>query len=701
MNIREEFRKPEWLADWKIFLLFSAISFALAFGLRAMEFPKWDNPAFMVDGEYIMGTHDAYYWLAGAKGVGSAVDNPMAGMLRIVGSVTGAQYGNIAFWLPAVFAGFTAVAAFAWGMLVGGPWCGLVSAVFASNSLGFVYRTRLTCYDTDIVLLMFPLIISALLARWLLLFTKDRWSKRTLGEPKISFLEYFVPLIAGCVTSYGMSWHGSMNLFGVGFLGISILLGLLLIKTECRVEFWKGLIVYGLCAFWGPLGFGMTLICLLLFKSALLRGKFSPNQWLYLLFLLVIVLVGIDAIVFFDSFISKVFSYLKPVAGTVTEAGVSYPGIGQSVIEAQNVPINHILLMLTGSRWLSALGVISFIGLAVLRPSCLLLLPFCAFVALSSYLGGRFVMFGGVVVGVGLLGLAAYISGKFKTIAKHRRVAECIIGLVLLVVFSVPVVKEISASPITPIMGTAHVKALIESAKYASDDSMYWTWWDWGYATNYYTGKRSFADGGNHSGKILFPLAIPFSSASPMQANQVIKFSALNNYRPYQVWDKLGPAKTMEQILGFGTNKYTFPKVPKQFVVVTWENIRLAYWILYYGAWNTKTKTGVHPRVSSIVNPFSVNPSTGMIDVKGEGSFGLSSANIYGKSGHQGDKFANKFGPNLMFNQEIRQAFLLDDFTFNSMLVQLLLGDPSRKEFRENFKLVYDDFPNVRVFEIL
>ena len=61
----------------------------------------------------------------------------------------------------------------------------------------------------------------------------------------------------------------------------------------------------------------------------------------------------------------------------------------------------------------------------------------------------------------------------------------------------------------------------------------------------------------------------------------------------------------------------------------------------------------------------------------------------------------NQNGPHLVINDATKQAMLMDDMAYNSMAVQLLIGDPSRAEQSRYFKLVHEGFPYVRIYEIL
>ncbi|MDC7217784.1 MAG: STT3 domain-containing protein, partial [Spirochaetales bacterium] len=372
MNTRDDFRKADWFANWKVLLIFAVLSFAFAFGLRAMELPKWDNPSFMVDGEYIMGTHDAYAWLAGVKGVGKAATNPMSILVKMLGSITGAQYGNIAFWLPAVFAGFTAMAAFAWGLLTGGPWIGFCAGVYATSIPMFLFRTRLSYYDTDLVTLLFPLIISFLMARWISWGIRSSWlpgdSKVESFRPQV--WQYLLPVVGGICVSFGRQWHGDVFLFGLYTLFASLFLVFLCGTKENRPVLLEGLTYFCVTAMLGWIGAVLSIACIgFLLKNDFREHRIYKKIYFYLLVMLAAVLFS-DTGMQLYYLGEKVLSYLKPVADAAEKsvAQIHYPGIAQSVIEAQNISFEVLFNNLTGNMYLSGFGLVGFLFLLVRRP---------------------------------------------------------------------------------------------------------------------------------------------------------------------------------------------------------------------------------------------------------------------------------------------------------------------------------------------
>ncbi|WP_320171755.1 STT3 domain-containing protein [Maridesulfovibrio sp.] len=705
MNIRGEFRMPAWAAGWKVFLVFAFVSFAFAFGLRCLDLPKWTDPSFKVNGEFIMGTHDAYYWLAGAKGVGSAVKNPMAHLVRFLGSITGAQYGNIAFWLPAVFAGFTAVAAFAWGALVGGSWVGLACAAFATSIPAYYYRTRLSYYDTDVVTLFFPLLISVLIARWLKPGLKEKWFGDSGDHNKYepTGWDYLLMVLAGALTSYGELWHSDLLTFGV-VAGV-IAVGLVFMNgiKENRPVLLRGIILFAAPAFLGLPGFALSLVLLCVFL--LFPGKakqFLGNIWVCLALLVLIIVVGGIGQRFVQILIVKFHAYLKPVADTAVEAsGPKYPGIAQSVIEAQNLSFEQLFYNLTGSAWLGWLAFAGFAFTLIVSPLVSLLLPFAGVTFAAITMGGRFSMFGGIAIGLGLSYTAEWMIRRYMASEKEKRIMSAVQSMVVISLLFLNFSGIYQNAPATPIMGANHVIALVESGKKMPKNSTIWTWWDWGYASMYYTGVNSFANGGHHGGPVLFPLAFIYSTPSLLQSNQMVKFAAANNNNPAVAFDKMTPGQAQYMLGVMGKQQFKFPPIHDQYVVVSWENIRLAYWILFYGSWNLETGNGIHPYVRALMSAFDVDFGQGMLTVKGQGTQPLSSYDILKPEGEVRKDFSANSGPHLLYNTSVRQGFLVDDFAYASMLIKLLVLPAKDSEVGKYFELVYDGFPNVRVYRVL
>ena len=117
--------------NWPKVLLMASIAYVLAFLLRAHEIPSWNNPAYQLDGEYLLATHDAYHWVAGAEGFGHGADRPMSELLRFLSLLSGISADNIAFWLPLFLAPLVAFITTIWAAVFGARNFGSVAGVLA------------------------------------------------------------------------------------------------------------------------------------------------------------------------------------------------------------------------------------------------------------------------------------------------------------------------------------------------------------------------------------------------------------------------------------------------------------------------------------------------------------------------------------------------------------------------------------------
>ena len=146
--------------------LWGLATLALAFGLRMLEWSCWQDPEFRLGSEMLLATHDAYHWVAGAEGFSFGVGHPMSELLRIMAEALGTYPAAVAFWFPAALSSLVALIVFAWVWALGSMEAGVAAGLLTSLSPGFLARTLLGYYDTDLVTLFFPLLMTLAPACW-------------------------------------------------------------------------------------------------------------------------------------------------------------------------------------------------------------------------------------------------------------------------------------------------------------------------------------------------------------------------------------------------------------------------------------------------------------------------------------------------------------------------------------------------------
>ncbi len=152
---------------WPAVLLAALCSFAISLAVRCLEIPAWNHPEFRLGDEYLLATHDAYHWIAGAEGFEFGAGHPMSEFIRILSLVSGALPANVGFWLPLVMGSALALAVFAWAAVFGSPCAGIVAGVLAACAPGYLARTMLGYCDTDFMILLFAVLLGLVPAAWL------------------------------------------------------------------------------------------------------------------------------------------------------------------------------------------------------------------------------------------------------------------------------------------------------------------------------------------------------------------------------------------------------------------------------------------------------------------------------------------------------------------------------------------------------
>ena len=254
----------------------------------------------------------------------------------------------------------------------------------------------------------------------------------------------------------------------------------------------------------------------------------------------------------------------------------------------------------------------------------------------------------------------------------------------------------------TPVLSKSHVKSLEALHNISPSNSQVWTWWDWGYATDYYAKRKSFADGGKHGGSRVFPLGLALSTSNPMQSAQMMKYCAALGGDPGTAWQLSTPREVQNLVQAMGSEKLDLPPTPNQYLVVTWENFRILYWISFYGTWNFVTKSS---------SPFNTAPLPGgKFDLSDKGVITLSATGekvpvqsvvVLTSKGVNRQTYPGNTGPHLIYSENRNEGLILDDRAMNSMMVQLLIRDHKDPRIAEHFSLVWDSYPEVRIYRVL
>ena len=705
-NQNKTFSRWVWtLSENGEFGLAISIAIFLTVAIRVVEYPAWQVESLMVNGEPLMATHDAYAWLAGAKGVGYYTVSRFAAMIRLIHDLTGIALGTIGFWLPVVVVPMLAIPACLLARVLRMSEAGVVFSVLTGSSLGYLVRTRLGFCDTDLVSLFFPVIFVGTLIVWVSSQSRSLWQD-TDDFNVSTWQNIFLLLLTGFFGMANVFFYPKGGSLLLAILGVAAFVCLVLSRRGRRPHVCCGFVLVYSMIYGGIFGLIGAFLALLLLASPHILQRRDGLAMLLFLSIGVAYLTDLHSLVLRYATMVLDYSKISDIELVSNASSLKLPPIVQSVREAQNLQWGQVMDRIAGSSIIFILGLISYIFAVVRRPPLLIFFPFLILGLASVKLGNRFAMYGGVALGAGLgFGLA-----ELMRILKQSQGRRWIVQLGLCCFVFWPVGKMMSEMTPVPVLPKVYAHTFLELRDSAEPEARLWQWWDYGYAGQYYAERATFGDGGMHDGPWLYPLAKIHASDSPRQASQLMRFvtlsqsNSLNDDSPAKYYwsnpvaefQRMGPRESSEFVDNLAVNDLDLPAdIPAQYFVVAWENLRLASWISYYGTWDVVTGTSSPGKIQQVRGDIRFDSTKGTLGVNGK-SQPIDSLDIIDDNQSKRFEWPSGTGMHVLLNQMSKQVFLMDSKMYRSMMVQMLIADP--KSFEPHFELVDDKFPWTRVY---
>ena len=688
---------------WQIVAICFAV-FLFSAGMRLMEYPRWDQSGFKVDGEWLLATHDAYFWVAGAEGVNPIAEPmPMAVLLDVASRIFPIPHANLAFWASILLAALVAIPLALWCYFLGAPYAALIVPILGALAPAFYNRTRLGFYDTDWATLFFPLLISWLLAVWIQtrLRGPESVDRSDPGDKK----ERIIPAILIVLTAVALPWHTSIGLFILALLGLAATLLVVLGVPETRSASFLTLLAIALVVGAGWIGavVGLMLVWWMGRFPARFCHPWSTRIIGVGLFVMLAVILGIQFQEYLSMAIPAYAGKLFADGGSQASGSVLvFPDLAASVRETQKVNLGFALEGMAFHPLLGAAGVLGYLVLLWKKPAAVFLLPLLLLGMGSVRLGIRFTMFATPVILLGLLvpldWMAAQAGERYAWDKRLRAAVSLMTVLVL-----IPVMVQFNwRIPVETVVGKAHARALTTLGEIADPAGTIWTWWDYGYASQHFAELETFADGRRNTGDYLYSLGTVLGADTLDRSAEFIRFAVRQNYEPWDVWNTWSEAELEAWLDGLGRGETQSESLPAaQYLIVQWEGIPALVWIQYYGSWDFETHEGQRSRVSKVMRPLELDLETGVFRFDGDQILHAVTVDILDESVEQHyDYPANAGGPHLLLNNTTGEVMLLDETAYRSTFIQLLILPADQLENVSPFRLLIDDQPLVRVFEL-
>lgn len=698
--MRSDSTNPSKLSTWGGWLVFAVLGL-LAAGLRFVEWRRWQEVDLWFMSAPLLPSADAYAWLAGALGSGRMAGWPLALFIDWLSRSLALDPRWLAFWLPMFLAPATGFLVALICFRVGYRAAGLLAGIVATCSLGFLARTRLGYADTDLFALPMAIAFAwacAELGRFLRVESCSLLSRQSL---------------AARVAAVSILFWGWMLLYPSGYpiaLAILATLAGYGLAVTRRFDWGTLLIVVCVIVVSGHLGWAGLVVALAFlfawYRSWLLQDV-RAGAFLLAGVLGLIVHLRLD---FLAQSVRRVSAYIGFGPEPVPVSDWRLPSVDDSIQEATLMPFIE-LAERTGGHWLIlSAGLVGFV-VVVRRWSWFLVFTPLLVLGLSSFfLGNRFAMYAGPVLGIGLgLGLALALQ-KYVHLAWMRTFGIVLVSGIVVVYLGSRAFEVVPETTLHP----SHAASLKNLGASDNNQGRVWSWWDEGYPTQYYSGLPTLADGGNASRQRIFMLGRVFGANSSQEAAHLLRIASRTRdsatinpaawrdiaYRT-QPLDGLGaePAERVEHILEGKAllESDRLGGLPDEFLVVSWMTLRKSEWVSYFGRWSLIDGDRGHGRMTSILAPVQLDEINGLLHTP-NGIVPLSTLDILESGTRYTNQWPHEQGAHAVINNDRAEGVLMDSALYRMMAVQMLIGDP--RDFSDHFELVSDAAPAARIYRL-
>ncbi|QER42030.1 hypothetical protein F1847_04440 [Thermodesulfobacterium sp. TA1] len=279
-----------------------------------------------------------------------------------------------------------------------------------------------------------------------------------------------------------------------------------------------------------------------------------------------------------------------------------FPNVFISISELQREPIDKILETASYSAILGLLGILGVLLCFIYYfKNLFFLLPFLGIGFLSFVSGARFIMYLSPFIGIGLGFLVHFLFEKvfgyldlFKQKEKQLFTVNLIGTLVFLLVILVQ--KPIISMASYPKVFSPIVKNMEYLKEKTPQGAAIWTWWDYGYAFQYYSRRPTFHDGGSQNSPKTYFIARSFTTGDPKEGWFITSF--ITNHGLKGIAEELKKGISAKELVK-KVQDGTFAEELKNPVywVFTEDLIAKFGWIHYFGSYDFDKKQGIHGNI--------------------------------------------------------------------------------------------------------
>lgn len=513
---------------------------------------------YFFDGNRLLTTNDAYHFATATKDlINGNIDNafyPIATfempsiLSAIFYYILPFSIDDLFFFLPIILSSFVAIPVYLLAKDMTNKYFALFAAILTPLSIGYSNRTIGGYYDTDMLMLFFPLFGMYFLYRIL-----KQYNLRDVIFAAIFFI-------------LALLWH---KVSATYLLTASIFFALfyVLIKDRKNLKLYEALGILIISISFINIYIKLILLAILLhfmsdkvlfFQNITDKIK-SKIKYKSILILLIGCSVFIIANI--DLILSRFATYVTDKM--ITQSAITLHSTSGTIMELAPLTISNLAERTMGDNATFVIGLIGIVVMFIKINKSIILLPFLLLSILSLKFGLRFSMFGAPVFSLGYFYLLYFALNLLNNLFKDKIVlngVKFILSICFALFAIMPNYYHTKNYFVPPVVLGNEINAL-DAIKQdsTSRDDLSISWWDYGFLIPYYANTKVIIQGTDLDGINHFISSFILSSSSQIASYNMSKLIAEAFYTDDK---ELIKHHNLDRIL----YKYDAIKDPKSFI---------------------------------------------------------------------------------------------------------------------------------------
>ncbi|WP_291952554.1 STT3 domain-containing protein [Campylobacter sp.] len=358
---------------------------------------------------------------------------------------------------------------------------GFIAALLASIANSYYNRTMSGYYDTDMLVLVLPMLI---------LFS---FIRLTINK------DVFTLLLSPFFIMIYLWWYPSSYSLNFAMIGLFTLYTLIFHRKE--KIFYLAIIVMIIALSMLVWYYKLTLIVLLFAIFVLKEEKINFYMICGLIFTSILILFlsgGLDPILYQLKF----YIFKSDDVQDLKESAFLYFNVNETIMEVNTISLEVFMQRISSSI---AVFVLSFIGLFFLckkHKSMILALPMLALGFVALIAGLRFTIYAVPVMALGF----GYFLHIFITFLQKKKILSNFKDINIVLIFAsifalIPAIIHIYNYKSSTVFTSYEAQILNDLKQKAQREDYVVAWWDYGYPIRYFSDVKTLIDGGKHLGK--------------------------------------------------------------------------------------------------------------------------------------------------------------------------------------------------------